>query len=135
VVYLDTPQALVEWDPAARCVHLEWRNFMFGEEYRTVLNTVLKALAAHKTGKLLADSRRMRAIPQEDQDWLMKDWVPRSVKAGLKHSAVVLPKSTLGQMSLQRLSLVGTGQKLVSTDGSSYFETLEEAKKWLKSFP
>jgi hypothetical protein len=108
---------------------------MFGEEYRTVLNTVLKALAAHRTGKLLADSRRMRAIPQEDQDWLMKDWVPRSVKAGLKHSAVVLPKSTLGQMSLQRLSLVGTGQKLVSTNGSSYFETLEEAKKWLKSFP
>ncbi len=135
MVYLDTPHALVQWDSATRCVHLEWRNFVFGEEYRKVVDTVLKALTQHKGSKILSDSRKMKAIPQEDQDWLMKDWVPRSAKAGLKHSAVVLPISTLGQMSLQRLSQVGTGKKLVSTDGTSYFETIEDAKKWLKSFP
>jgi hypothetical protein len=136
MVYLDTPQALVQWDPVARCVHVEWRDFAYGEEYRRVLDTILKVMTDHKTSKLLADSRRMKAAPQEDQDWLIKNWVPRSEKAGLKHSAVVLPKSTLGQMTLQRLSQASSGSKrLVSTDGASYFETVEDAKKWLKSLP
>ncbi|HLM71294.1 MAG TPA: STAS/SEC14 domain-containing protein [Polyangiaceae bacterium] len=136
MVYLDTPQALVAWDPVTRCVLVEWRDFAFGEEYRAVLNAILKALVDHKANKLLADSRKMKATPQEDQDWLMKDWVPRSAKAGLKHSAVVLPKSTLGQMTLQRLMQASTGSKrLVSSDGTSYFETIEDAKKWLKSLP
>jgi hypothetical protein len=135
MVYFDTPQALVQWDPATRCVLIEWRDFTYGQEYRTALNAVLRALEENKTGKLLADSRRMKAIPQDDQEWLMKDWVPRAAKIGLKHSAVVLPKSTLGTMTLQRLAQVGGGKRLVSSDGASYFETLEDAKKWLKSLP
>jgi hypothetical protein len=135
MVYLQTPNVVVQWDAATRCVVIEWKDFAFGEEYRTALNTVLQALEENKSGKLLADSRRMKAIPQEDQEWLMKDWVPRSAKVGLKHSAVVLPKSTLGQMTLQRLGQAGGGKRLVSSDGASYFETIEEARKWLRSLP
>lgn len=136
MVYLDTPQALVEWDPVIRCVVLEWRDFAYGEEYRLVLDTTLKALVDHNGHKFLSDARRMKAAPQEDQDWLMQNWVPRSAKAGLKNMAIVTPKSTLGQMTLQRLVQVSTGSKrFVSNDGASYFETVEEAKKWLKSLP
>jgi hypothetical protein len=136
VIYLDTSYAFVQWDDANRFVLLEWRDFTYGEEYRLALEKVLEALDKHHSNKLLADARKMRAIPQEDQDWLMKNWVPRSVKIGLKHSAIVIPKTTHGQLSLQQLAKAASGSKrLVSTDGSSYFETIEEAKKWLRSLP
>jgi hypothetical protein len=135
MVYIDTPNALVLWDSVTRSVVLEWRNFVFGDEYRVALNTVLKALEENRSSNVLSDSRRMKAIPQDDQDWLLKEWVPRAEKAGLKHMAIVLPKSTLGQMTLQRLAQVGPDKRLVSNDGTSYFETVDEAKKWFLSLP
>jgi hypothetical protein len=136
MIYFDTSYAFVEWDEANRFVLLEWRDFAFGEGYRLALNKVIEALTNHGSTKLLADSRKMRAIPQEDQEWLMKDWVPRSQKAGLKHSAVVIPKTMLGQLSLKQLMKAGSGpNRYVSTDGASYFETVEDAKKWLRSLP
>ena len=136
MVYLDTPQVMVMWDAATRCVVVEWRDFAFGEEYRRALETILEALADHKSNKLLADSRKMKPIPQDDQEWLIKDWVPRSAKVGLKHSAIVIPKTTLGTMTLQRLvQQPGAGKRFVSSDGASYFETVEDAKKWLRQLP
>jgi hypothetical protein len=133
MVYLDTPNALVLWDSVTRSVVLEWRNFAYGDEYRSALNAVIRAMEENRSNKVLSDSRRMKAIPQEDQDWLLKEWVPRAGKAGLKHMAIVLPKSTLGQMTLQRLAQVGPDKRLVSNDGTSYFESVEEAKKWFLS--
>lgn len=135
MVYLDTPHVLVQWDSSTRSVVLEWRDFAYGDEYRAALDKVVQALEENRSNKLLSDSRRMKAIPQDDQEWLIKDWVPRSTKAGLKHLAIVLPKSTLGQMTLQRLAQVGPDKRLVSSDGTSYFETIEDAKKWLRSLP
>ncbi|MCK6588441.1 MAG: STAS/SEC14 domain-containing protein [Polyangiaceae bacterium] len=136
MVYLDTPYALVEWDSANRHVHIAWRDFAYGEEYRLVHETILKVVAERGSGKVLADARRMKAAPQEDQEWLMKDWIPRAGAGGLKHMAIVLPKTTLGQMTLQRLVEGTTGSKrLVSGDGTSYFESVEDARKWLKSIP
>ena len=133
MVYLDTPHALVEWDPVNQYVHIEWRDFAYGDEYRLVHETILKVLAEHASGKVLADTRRMKPASQDDQEWLLNDWIPRAGKAGLKHMALVLPKSALGQMTLQRIVEGSTGSKrLVSTDGSSYFETIEDARKWLK---
>jgi hypothetical protein len=134
MVYLDTPIAMVRWDPVNRFVHIEWRNFAYGDEYRLVHELILKALGDHTSAKVLADARQMRAAPQEDQEWLLKDWIPRAGKAGLKHMALVLPKSALGQMTLQRIVEGTTGSKrLVSNDGTSYFESVDDAKNWLKS--
>lgn len=135
MVYLDTPNAFVHWDSATRCVVLEWRDFAYGDEYRAALNKVVEALEDNRATKMLSNSLRMKAISQEDQDWLIKDWVPRSAVAGLKHLAIVLPKSTLGQMTLQRLAKVGPDKRLVSSDGTSYFETVEDAKRWFRSLP
>ena len=136
MVYLDKPYALVTWDEATRCVILEWRDFAYGEEYRCAHNKVLEVLEQRRSSKLLGDARKMRATSQDDQQWLVEHWIPRSAKAGLKHLAIVLPKSVIGQMVLQQLSKMSTGDKrLISTDGSSYFETVDEAKKWLKSMP
>ena len=135
MVYIDTLNALVMWDSVTRSVILEWRNFVFGDEYRDALDAVIKAMEENRSNKVLSDSRRMKAIPQDDQDWLLKEWVPRAYKAGLKHMAIVLPKSTLGQMTLQRLARVGPDKRLVSNDGTSYFETAEEAKRWFRSLP
>ena len=135
MVHLDTPNALVMWDPDSRSVVLEWRNFVYGDEYRGALNAVLEALRTNGSNKVLSDSRRMKAISQDDQEWLLKDWVPRAGKAGLRHMAIVLPKSALGQMTLQRLAQAGPDKRLVSSDGTSYFETIEEAKRWFQSLP
>jgi hypothetical protein len=136
MIYLNKPYVLIEWDEDLRCVKVEWRGFVDGREYRDALDVILQALTDHRGTKLLADARGMRAVTPEDQAWLNKDWVPRSVTAGLKHSAVVLPKSAVAQLSLQRI--VSAGQSGVRTppsmnEAGGYFDNLEDAKKWIRS--
>jgi hypothetical protein len=136
MIYWDKPYARVQWDDASRLVMLEWLDFCYGDEYKGTLGKVIEALIQNRSKKLLSDTRKMRPIPQEDQEWLMKEWVPRAAKAGLRHIGIVLPKTVLGQMSLQRIVQAGTGDKrFISSDGTSYFESIEDARKWLRSLP
>jgi hypothetical protein len=133
MIYLNTPYALVEWDEDLRAVRIEWRGFADGSEYRETHNKILEVLKAHSGSKMLADARWMRAVAPEDQAWVQTDWVPRTRPAGLRYSALVVPKSAVAQLSLQRIV---AGSPPPPTDGdSAYFDNVEDAKKWLRKWP
>lgn len=135
MIYLNAPYALVEWDEDLRAARIEWRGFADGSEYREAHNKIIEALRAHNGSKMLADARGMRAVAPEDQGWLNNDWMPRTRLAGLKYSALVLPKSAVAQMSLQRIVTASPPRPADAESDHAYFDNVEDAKKWLRKWP
>jgi hypothetical protein len=130
MVVLDTPAARVEWDEETQCVVLSYKNtFIEGAEYRKVLTTVLEVLREHGARRVLADTRQMKVISAEDQAWVAKEWIPESMKDGLKYSAVVMPKSTVARMSVKQI--VNDAGYLGRE--RAFFDDIDKAKAWLRS--
>ena len=49
--------------------------------------------------KWLSDDRNYAALPEEDVEWGRTDWGPRTVVAGWKYWAIVLPSSFFDKVS------------------------------------
>ncbi len=83
-------------------VHHEIHKYVYGEPLRALLTTGTDALEKHRATKWLSDDRKNNALSKEDTEWAMHEWSPRTIAAGWKHWAVVLPEKILGQMNMQR---------------------------------
>lgn len=133
MIYLDTPYVFVEWDEDLKCVRIQWRGFAYGAEFRDAHEKVLEALRDHNGLKLLADARGMKAVSPEDHAWMNDNWLPRSKALGIMQSALVQPKSALGQMSLHRI-VAGAASVLPLPPGETvHFDDMEAAEKWIRS--
>jgi hypothetical protein len=82
---------------------LKWKGFAQGKPYRTPLNKLLELAVQKQCDKVLYDSRGLAAISPVDQNWVAEDWYPRSLEAGLKYSAAVVPIKTIAKSSLNRM--------------------------------
>jgi hypothetical protein len=124
------PSLEVTWDAEIKAVRATGSGYVDGQYYRDTMDKGLALLKEKKASKWLADMREQKVLSQEDQTWTVQDWTPRSVKAGIRHTAFVIPASALGQMSLKRiLSKVGEIEIVMA-----YFDNLEEARIWLRNF-
>jgi hypothetical protein len=137
MVYLDASFLRIDWDKDLRCVSMEYKDvFVEGEEYRSVLRRVLDLVEEKRCSRLLADGRKMKIITPEDQAWVEKDWLPRSKRAGLRHSALILPKSIVSTLAVNRIM-----ERFTSAGGKeveiirAYFEDVPSARAWLRSVP
>jgi hypothetical protein len=129
MIVFECPGAIVTWDDSMKSAVVEFRGFVAGDELRTAALTVVKLLEAHRARKLLTDSREMRAVTQEDQQWLDVEWKGKVRAAGLAYDAVVLPKSAVAKMSLNAVV-----KKMPPGEIEfAYFSTVEEARIWLRS--
>lgn len=131
-VVVQTPNVSLEWDKDAKCVKIAWRGaFESGEQYRQLLMRLLDVIEEKRGSRMLFDMRNMPVVSPEDQAWVQSQWMPRSIEVGLKYSAVVMPKAAISRLTLRH----------IAKDAShidrqrAYFETLEEAREWLKSAP
>lgn len=133
MLHFDRPHAKIRWNEAFQCVETEWLGFVFGEEYREVLNVVLELHQKKRSSRNLADMRRAAVIVEEDSQWLLDVWIPRAVALGVVRSAVVVPASVVGQMQLDQIAKKG-GRKRSEELGlkNMYFKDPDEARRWLK---
>lgn len=127
---VDTPTVTLAWDNNLRCMKIGWSGeYMSGEDYRAILMQLLDVLETKGGSRILIDMRNMPVMSPEDQAWVQSEWMPQSIKAGLKYSAVVMPKRALSRLTLRHLAKDAEGIKRER----AYFETPEEASAWLKS--
>jgi hypothetical protein len=137
MVYLDSSFLKIDWDKDLKCVSMEYKDvFVAGEEYRGVLRKVLDLVEEKRCSRLLADGRKMKIITPEDQAWVEKDWLPRSKRAGLRYSALILPKSVVSTLAVNRIMerFTANGGKEVEII-RAYFEDVPSARAWLRSVP
>lgn len=137
-LYYDKPFLKISWDAEINCVFTEWKGFVYEADLRTGLNKALELLQTKQAHKFLNDTRKLRVISQEDQAWIVKDWMPRTIKAGLRVSVSVVPESQLALASfnsaLQKAeSVIETAARSGNGIETASFHSYEEALAWIRS--
>jgi hypothetical protein len=109
-------------------VHHEWHKFMQGKSLRQALLTGTELLKKNKGTKWLSDDRNYPLLTSEDSLWVDAIWFPKTVKAGWKHWAIVMPHKPVGQINLNQIV------KRIAAAGinAQMFTDLDEAMKWLE---
>jgi hypothetical protein len=128
-VYLETPYVLVRWDGDGPWVHVQWKAWAKSPEYREAQEMVILALRENHASRNLIDSKESRVVSEEDQQWLVEDWMPRAVAAGRRWTAIVLPASPLGRTIAENIDK--HPQSSLTT--VQHFETVEDAAAWLST--
>lgn len=113
---------------------LEWigKQFMPSAEFR---ESEVKSVEFYKKYKpkypkleYFVDSRDIGPISPKDTEWIIKEILPEMLKDGLRKEAFVVPKTAVGKIVVK--NYVSNAGITVEMD---IFETVDEAKKWLKS--
>ena len=115
--------------PEEKIIHHKLHKFIYGEAFKSCLNRGTEALQEIKATKWLSDDRLNAALSEEDSVWGRDDWLPRTVKAGWKFWALVMPEKATGQMMMRRLIKDMAEQGLTI----EVFDDVDEALAWLKN--
>jgi hypothetical protein len=123
--------AVVTWDPTVQAVYIEAQSWADPSEMAALMEAGLQALTEHGGSRWLADGRNMKGIKQTDQDWIVQEFFPRAVTAGLERVALVIPKSGLALKTVDQL----VERLPAATVEVAYFSTVAEGRSWLTSSP
>jgi hypothetical protein len=98
---------------------------------RAALNTGTEALKKYGACKWLSDDRKNGPLAREDAEWGFNDWNPRTIAAGWKYWANVVPTdvASAGTLTPTMNALYDMGLRMM------VFDNLEEAMEWLDSLP
>lgn len=120
------------WDPKSNAVCIEWQGWADPTEFAAANEAGLRALIEHHSSRWLGDLRNLKAIQQSDQEWIVRDWFPRMLAAGLIRIALVTAKSGLAMMNIRDILSKIPGTKSLEV---GHFATVEEAQEWLRARP
>jgi hypothetical protein len=122
---------VVTWDPTLRAVYTEAQGWSDPSEMAAVLEAGLQALTEYGGSRWLADGRNMKDVKHSDQDWIVQEFFPRALAAGLKRVALVIPKSVVAMKTVDQLV-----QRLPAAKVEvAYFPSVDEARSWLTESP
>jgi hypothetical protein len=99
---ISTPQVSLFYHRDTGIVHHEFRQFVFGEQFRSILMGGLDLMRQHGCCKWLSDDRGNMSLAREDILWSDRVWLPAVLDAGWKYWAVVVPDSIIGQMNIEK---------------------------------
>lgn len=125
------PYGRVFLDEAVPCVVIQWLGFANRTQFVALQDTALRYLEDHATPArpwgLVADVRRMGAIPAEAQEWLVEEFNPRALAASLREVSVVPADNVFGQMATQRYLRGSTPTGAAAPLPTVFYPTLEAA--------
>jgi hypothetical protein len=113
--------------PELAIIHHEVHKAMRGEPYRRAFLKGTEALQKHGTVKWLSDDRRHCILPQEDQEWATKVWLPATRNAGWKYWSIVLAENAVTGLYLRRFAAEWSAAGVTT----ELFVDVEPAMKWL----
>jgi hypothetical protein len=122
----DNPVCTVVLDAEVPCLIVLWKRYATSGQLRHVLERLIELLQEHHVSKILADDTALPLIHPEDQAWIVQNWMPRAVAAGLRVAANKNPSTYLGRLAVEN---VITRQRLFTIRS---FEDLGDARQWLK---
>lgn len=126
---LDTDYATLWYYPETKVVHHVFHRYIYGQEFRQVLEKGLEIFKEHGAYKWLSDDRKNSALPTDDMGWAMNDWQPRVIAAGWRYWAIVMPDKVVGKMNMQRYIEQNAAQGVTI----QIFDDPNEALAWLES--
>lgn len=127
MIYYNEDFLEIKWDGNIDTVIMTWKAYVMGDLFRLGLNKGLELIELQKTGRWLADLRKMENLTIEDQEWSSNDWFPRAVKGGVRKMAIIIPENTMANMALKNIMNNVEGIDIET----KYFSSFEEAYQWI----
>ena len=126
---IDNEFAILRYYPNEKVVYHKFKKFFYGEDLHQVLDKGTEILKEKGAQKWLSDDRDFGALHPDDRAWGEREWNPRTIAAGWRFWAVVVPRSAVGQLSTKALV------KMFSELGVEVqaFSDPDEAMEWLRS--
>ena len=128
MIYYQDSNFTIEWDDLTRIVIATSTGFVKGDLFRNPMDKITELLKEKRGHTLLNDLRAAALTDPADMEWLATNWVPRTVAAELRRSAMIMPPSVLAQMQMNR-----SVKSLTSGPEVRYFDNVDGAKAWLNS--
>jgi hypothetical protein len=124
----DNPICTVSHDPGIPCLVVRWKGYATSIQIRYIHECLIRLIAEHRVGKVLGDDTELVSIAEMDQHWIVRDWMPRAISAGLRTAASIKPHAHFGQTSISRILSITPADLAVRS-----FDSAEEARNWLCS--
>jgi hypothetical protein len=120
--------ATISFNEEAKCPQDIWRG-SFGTQgnFQKVLIKLIDVMEDTKSSKLLTDVSQMVGSFDSSREWIVQENIPKLIRNGLRHHAVVIPKNIFSKLSVKDYSQQVAGLEIMQ------FGDREEAIKWLKS--
>jgi hypothetical protein len=131
IVGLDNEYMTVACLPDLGVVHHTMHRFVVSSAFRAALEIGLELLRTHQATKWLSDDRANSALSKQDVTWLATDWEPRTIEAGWRYWAMVMPEAVFGKMIIQRRVAAANAVGL----NARTFEEPDAALAWLSTLP
>ncbi len=125
---IDNEFATLLYYPDQGIVYHTFHKPLSGKEFRDVLEAGTKLIQEQHATKWLSDDRENSALTSADTDWGLNDWFPRTIQAGWKYWAMVVPRELVGRLSIKEVmdSYVAQGIERIMV-----FTNPNEAMNWL----
>lgn len=129
ITIIDADYMIMVYYPDTKILHHTMRKPLHGQLLRDYLDKGTKAFHQYGATKWLSDDRKNTQIPQEDADWAMMDWAPRTIEAGWKYWAIIVPDEINARASMRGFmeDFFEKGVRI------NLFASVEDAKNWLAS--
>ncbi len=109
------------------CLYDTWDgNFGTQENFRNVIRKTAELIEQHKITKILSDQTKIEGSYDSSRKWIQDEIVPGTKKILRKH-AFILPKNVFASLSAKDYI-----QKVDEYE-IRVFNTVEEARKWIKA--
>lgn len=117
----------IEWDGDIGAVIHTWTAFTTGQRFRDGCTELLEVIRTRDASKVLIDTRGIQAHDEADKQWLVSEWIPMVIRAGVEYTATVHPDSVIAAMEMEDVAADVAdveGNQLVTGDH-------DEARRWL----
>ena len=133
IALYDTENITVEYWPDKRFIYHTIHQPMSTHlpEFKEALDIGTAALEQYKLCKWLSDDRKNDQLTKEGSEWAFLDWQPRTMKAGWKYWASVVPQDVVAAGTLASVidQLFERGLRML------LFSDVEQAMAWLDKIP
>lgn len=128
-VLVDNEFITLVYLPDKRLIHHTVHQPVPGTVLREALNSGTDALQKYGVCKWLSDDRKNGPLPDDVADWGFADWNQRTIQAGWKYWALVVPEEMIAAGTLTPTIMDLSRYNLRTV----VFRELEEAFAWLDS--
>lgn len=124
----ENPICSVTCDERFSCTFVVWKQYATQTQLRFIHESILLLMKKHRINKILGDDTALPMIYGEDQNWIIEDWMPRALAAGLKAVANKKPTAHWGNVAVS-----GVQSRLPGSLTWRSFNDLDEARSWLQN--
>lgn len=130
--FFDSDYLTLSFDPDDGYVWAKWKGMPSPDNMKAGTEKYLDAFAEYNTGKIMIDMSTVKGTFTAINDWLVGNWTPRALKAGMKAAAMIHPEDVFTKFAMNKLN--DQYEKGPKSFGLRQFGDREEGRAWLKAY-